>query len=89
MSMLTQLGREVDGVEKNKAFWGMDSVEDFGPLQITPDETEPILWWTNSPKCLDIITSITFNPLQSFVERVFQAVLRPTEKLRSGGIHNF
>ena len=59
----------------------MDSVEDFGPSQITPDETEPIPWWTDAPKCLDIITSITFNTLQSFVERVFQAVLRPTEKL--------
>ena len=37
---------------------------------------------------LNMIISITFNPLQNFAKRASQAVFQPKEKRRSGGIHN-
>lgn len=66
----------------DKAFWGIDSVEDFWQLQIPPDESELILRWTDAAKCLPILRNATMQqgvseqPLsKKTFERIIKSVL--------------
>lgn len=43
----------------DEAFWGIDSVEDFWQSQIPSDESELILRYTDTVKCLSILRNAT------------------------------